>query len=224
MKLRPRQQRILEFIELYLDEHDYPPTIREIGKATGISSTSVVNYNLEKLEAMGFIERNREVSRGLRLVGYKEKRREIAHQGHQVPLYGEIAAGEPIPMPANPDEVLEYVRVPTELMPKSGDAFALRVKGHSMIDALVDTGDIIIIRSQSTVNNNEMAAVEITEPHEKAGATLKFFHLQESRDQGNAGMVELRPANPDPAYQSFWVPANQVKVYGKVVSVLRRYP
>ncbi|NOZ73108.1 MAG: repressor LexA [Chloroflexi bacterium] len=224
MKLRPRQQRMLEFIEEYLDEHDYPPTIREIGKAAGISSTSVVNYNLERLEAMGFIERNREVSRGLRLVGYKEKRREMIAEGNRVPLYGEIAAGEPIPMPASPEDVLEYVRVPSELMPKSGEAFALRVKGHSMIDALVDTGDIIIVRSQSTVENHEMAAVEIMEPHERAGATLKFFHLPERGDPEATALVELRPANPDPAYQSFWVPADQVKVYGKVVSVLRRYP
>ncbi len=216
MKLRPRQERILEFIEEYLDEYHYPPTIREIGAAAGISSTSVVNYNLERLEEMGYIQRNREVSRGIRLMGYRSRRSIAQHEAAQVPLYGEIAAGEPIPMPANPSEVLDHVTVPSELLPSSGQVFALRVKGHSMIDALVDTGDIIIVRSQPAVENSEMAAVEILEPHERAGATLKFFHQTGDK-------VELRPANPDPAYQSFWLDADQVKVYGKVVSVLRRY-
>ncbi|NOZ50112.1 MAG: repressor LexA [Chloroflexi bacterium] len=216
MKLRPRQQRILEFIQEYLDEYDYPPTIREIGKAAGISSTSVVNYNLEKLTEMGLIQRNREVSRGLRLVGYLSKHSRKLQDESKVPLYGKIAAGEPIPMPVNPKEVLDHVMVPPELLPKSGEVFALCVEGHSMIDALVDTGDIIIVRSQPTVNNSEMAVVEIMEPHEKAGATLKYFQQEGSQ-------VELRPANPDPAYHSFWLRSDQVKVYGKVVSVLRRY-
>lgn len=210
-KLRPRQERILEFIREYLDEFNYPPTIREIGHAAGISSTSVVNYNLEKLEEMGYIERNREVSRGLRLVGYKGN-----SKSREVPLYGYIAAGTPIPMPDDPALVSDYVTVPRELMPRSGEAFALRVQGHSMIDALVDDGDIIIVRSQPQVETGEMAVVEILEPADQSGATLKRFY-------SHGEQIELRPANPDPAYQSFWLDSDQVRVYGKVISALRQY-
>lgn len=214
MKLRPRQEKILEFIEAYLDEYDYPPTIREIGAAVGISSTSVVNYNLEKLEEMKMIERNREVSRGLRLVGYENWRG--GNGGREIPLYGAIAAGDPIPVPDDPESLAENVAVPSELLPRRGEAFALRVKGHSMIDALVDDGDIIIVRSQPSVETGEMAVAEVLEPPEEAGATLKRFYFQ-------GDQVELRPANPDPAYKSFWLAPDQVRVLGKVVSVMRHY-
>ncbi len=209
-KLRPRQERILEFIREYLDEYDYPPTIREMGAAAGISSTSVVNYNLERLEDMGFIARNREVSRGLRLVGYAG-----SHKTREVPLYGYIAAGDPIPMPEDPSVVMDNVDVPTGLLP-DGEAFALKVEGHSMIDALVADGDTIIVRSQPQVETGEMAVAEILESSEQTGATLKRFYLHKNQ-------VELRPANPDPAYRSFWLRPDQVKVYGKVVAVLRQY-
>ena len=209
-KLRPRQERILEFIRDYLDDNDYPPTIREIGAAAGISSTSVVNYNLERLEGMGYIERNREVSRGLRLVGYAG-----GQKTREVPLYGKIAAGNPLPMPEDPSSVMENVDVPVSLIP-SGQTFALKVEGHSMIDALVADGDTIVIRSQPRVEIGEMAVAEILDSPEQTGATLKRFYLHKNQ-------VELRPANPDPAYQSFWLSPDQVKVYGKVVAVLRQY-
>lgn len=215
MKLRPRQENILKFIRNYLDENTYPPTIREIGKAVGISSTSVVNYNLEKLEELKLIERNREVSRGLRLVGY-EGLGGINGGGASIPLYGAIAAGDPIPVPDDPSSVEEFITVPTELLPRNGDAFTLRVQGHSMIDALVDDGDIIVVRSQQRVETGEMAVAEILEPSEQAGATLKRIYHHPDR-------VELRPANPDPSYQSFWLDPEQLRVHGKVVSVLRQY-
>ncbi len=211
MTLRPRQQRILEFIESYLVENDYPPTIREIGAAAEISSTSVVNYNLEKLEAMGYIERNREVSRGLRLVGYEGK-----HKGREVPLYGYIAAGDPIPVLDDPTSAINNIAVPSDMLPRTGETFALEVKGHSMIDALVDDGDIVIVRSQPKVETGEMAVAEILDPPDEAGATLKRFYLRGSQ-------VELRPANPDPSYRSFWLHPSQVRVHGKVVSVLRKF-
>jgi repressor LexA len=214
MKLRPRQQQILSFIQIYHNEHNYPPTIREIGSAVGISSTSVVNYNLEKLEEMKLIERNREVSRGLRLLDHDQKPEPV--RGRQIPMYGAIAAGIPIPVPDDPESVLELVSVPEYLLPRSGDSFALHVKGHSMIDALVDDGDIIIVRSQPRVETGQMAIAEILEPHPQAGATLKRFY--QSGDQ-----VELRPANPDPAYHSYWVNSDQVRVHGAVAGVLRRY-
>ena len=211
-ELRPRQKAMLEFIRQFIEEHDYPPTIREIGAAVGISSTSVVNYNLDQLEQKGYIIRNREVSRGLRLVDSTFSRRT-----HNVPFYGVIAAGSPIPVPEDPTSVLEYVAVPADMLPPSGDVFALRVQGQSMIDALVDDGDIVLVRSQPTVETREMAVVEVLEPPEEAGATLKYFYHHGDR-------IELRPANPDPAYQPLILSPEQVRVHGKVIGVIRRYP
>jgi len=210
-KLRPRQKAMLEFIRQFIEENDYPPTIREIGAAVGISSTSVVNYNLDQLERKGHIIRNREVSRGLRLTdsfGGKRVR--------TVPFYGEIAAGEPIPTPDDPQSVLETIAVPTDMLPSTGDFFALKVRGQSMIDALVDDGDIILVRSQPQVETKEMAVVEIVDEGAESGATLKYFYSLGDK-------VELRPANPDPAYQPIIVPAEQVRVRGKVIGVIRRY-
>ncbi len=210
-ELRPRQKAMLEFIRKFIDENDYPPTIREIGAAVGISSTSVVNYNLDQLERKGFIIRNREVSRGLRLADTQFGRRV-----RTVPFYGEIAAGEPLPVPDDPQLVDEAVAVPADMLPSTGDFFALKVKGQSMIDALVDDGDVILVRSQPQVETKEMAVVEIIDESNESGATLKYFY--------NLGdKVELRPANPDPAYQPIIVPAEKVRVRGKVIGVIRRY-
>ena len=210
-ELRPRQKAMLEFIRQFIDENDYPPTIREIGAAVGISSTSVVNYNLDQLERKGFIIRNREVSRGLRLTDTQFGRRV-----RTVPFYGEIAAGEPLPVPDDPQQVDEAVAVPADMLPSTGDFFALKVKGQSMIDALVDDGDIILVRSQPQVETKEMAVVEIIDETNESGATLKYFY--------NLGdKVELRPANPDPAYQPIIVPTEKVRVRGKVIGVIRRY-
>ena len=210
-ELRPRQKAMLEFIRQFIDENDYPPTIREIGAAVGISSTSVVNYNLDQLERKGYIIRNREVSRGLRLTDAQFGRRV-----RTVPFYGEIAAGEPLPVPDDPQQIDEAVSVPADMLPSTGDFFALRVKGQSMIDALVDDGDIILVRSQPQVETKEMAVVEIIDESNESGATLKYFY--------NLGdKIELRPANPDPAYQPIVVPAEKVRVRGKVIGVIRRY-
>ncbi len=210
-ELRPRQKAMLEFIRQFIEENDYPPTIREIGAAVGISSTSVVNYNLDQLERKGRIIRNREVSRGLRLIDSQSKRRV-----RTVPFYGEIAAGAPIPAPDDPTSVIENIVVPADMLPSTGDFFALKVKGQSMIDALVDDGDVILVRSQPQVETKEMAVVEIIDESNESGATLKYFY--------NLGdKVELRPANPDPAYQPIIVAPEQVRVRGKVIGVIRRY-
>jgi repressor LexA len=211
-ELRPRQRAILAFIREFIESQDYPPTIREIGAAVGISSTSVVNYNLDQLERKGHIIRNREVSRGLRLVASQQFGRRV----RSVPFYGEIAAGQPIPTPDDPESTLTHVAVPADMLPSTGDVFALKVKGQSMIDALVDDGDIILVRSQPQVETKEMAVVEVTDEESETGATLKYFyHLGDK--------IELRPANPDPAYQPIVLAPEQVRVRGKVIGVIRRY-
>ncbi len=135
-KLSARQQAILDFIGAFLDENDYPPTIRDIQHELGISSTSVVDYNLKVLEERNLIRRNRNISRGIELVG-----REAARSGTvSVPLVGQIAAGQPIPVPEAfaEHDVANMIEVSRNLAPNSGDGlFALKVKGNSMIDAMI---------------------------------------------------------------------------------------
>ncbi len=153
-RLSGRQQAMLEFITGFIEESGYPPTIREIGKACGISSTSVVNYNLNKLERDGYLARDREVSRGLRLSD--------ALPGNlvRVPLLGRIVASEPVPMPSDPavlgeDRAIELTR---DIVDVGDDLFALQVKGDSMVDAMIGDGDIVIMRPHPNVQNGDLVA------------------------------------------------------------------
>ena len=141
--LSERQRRILEFLGEYIEENGYPPSIREIGSAAGISSTSVVSYNLRRLEERGYISRDREVSRGLKLTSdtYGEFRPEAVVR---VPVLGRIVAGAPIPVPASDfalmgDETIELTR---DILGDPKGLYALQVEGESMIDALVHDGDV----------------------------------------------------------------------------------
>jgi len=219
-KLSTRQKRILKFIESFIEEHGYPPTIREIGEAVDIASTSVVNYNLNKLVEYGLLARSPEVSRGLRLVGAdqpKEVPLKVADVAHlvQVPLVGKIAASAPVPLPGedfgyyfDDDDVID---VPQSMLGKhrQSELFALRVTGDSMIDAMVADGDIIVLQRQNVAQNGEMVAVYLTERGE---TTLKKYYLEGKQ-------VRLQPANPmmDPIY----VDADQVNIQGRVLAVLR---
>lgn len=217
--LSERQQRILRFIYEYTNKHHYPPTIREIGDNVGISSTSVVNYNLRKLEENDLISRDREVSRGLSLnlarlteLGWlSELNGNSAERRFRIPILGKIAAGKPIPVipsePYDPEGWLELtegmLNLPAERL------FALRVQGNSMIDASVLDGDIVILHAQETANNGEMVAAWIEDDED---TTLKYL-----RREGN--MVHLVPANPN--YQPIIRPADKVRINGRVVSVIR---
>lgn len=211
-KLSKRQKHILVFMEQYLEERGYPPTIREIGVATGINSTSVVNYNLNKLVQAGYLERTDNVSRGMRLVapnGKKDKVVQLASAAINIPLRGEIVAGEPVPAYGESEDVIE---VTPAMLGKtdSKEVFALRVNGDSMIDAMIADGDIVLLRRQETANNGDMVAVWLTSRGE---TTLKYFYNEGAR-------IRLQPANPymDPIYED---PAN-CQVQGKVVSVIRQ--
>ena len=147
--LSRRQRSILEFIEQFLIENDYPPTIRDIQGELGISSTSVVDYNLKVLEGRNYIRRNKNISRGIELVGRATGRRNIV----AIPLIGQIAAGLPIPVPGDLEGSgeTEMIELSGDLVPDNGrDLFALRVKGHSMVDALINDGDIVLLRRQET--------------------------------------------------------------------------
>jgi repressor LexA len=212
-KLSERQRNILRFIELHLDSHGFPPTIRQIGKATGIESTSVVNYNLNKLVAAGYLSREARSSRGLRLVGKESRRRGAVNTtpSIQVMLAGSIAAGQPFPLPENMQDISE----PLDVLPAMlrgvdpAEVFALRVKGDSMIDAMISDGDIVLIRRQHTADDGEMCAVFIEDRNE---VTLKYFYREGDR-------VRLQPAHP--TMQPITVDARTVRVQGRVLSVLR---
>jgi repressor LexA len=205
MDLSSRQEAILGFINQFLRENRYPPTIRDIGKAVGISSTSVVNYNLNILEREGYVTRDREVSRGLRIVGESPERRDVL----LLPLLGRIAAGDPIPVPGDavPEDHLELAR---GVLRDEEDLYALQVQGESMIDALVNDGDIVVMKHQETAENGDMVAVWLRDREE---TTLKKFYHEGNR-------IRLQPANPtmEPIYAS---PSN-VQVQGKVVMVIRQ--
>lgn len=209
-KLSARQQAILDFIGAFLDENDYPPTIRDIQHELGISSTSVVDYNLKVLEERDLIRRNRNISRGIELVG----RMPVRSSTVSVPLIGQIAAGLPIPVPESftEQDVSGMIELSRELAPNSGQGlFALKVKGHSMIDAMICDGDIVILKAQQTCENGDTVAVWLEEERE---TTLKKFYLED----GNR--VRLQPQNVtmDPIYTD----ASNVQVQGKLVTVVRQ--
>lgn len=228
--LSERQIGILKYIREYLDENTRPPTIREIGNATNISSTSVVNYNLTRLTERGLLEREAEVSRGIRLtekalaeIGYVADKvaaavdtaMETVARMVRVPLLGNIVAGEPIEVGNN--DFLTYdeddaIDLSATMLPagKTDDLFALRVSGESMIDAMVNDGDIVVMKQQETAKNGDMVAIWL---NASDTTTLKYFYHEGNR-------VRLQPANPtmDPIY----VNPNDVRVQGKVMMVLRQ--
>jgi len=199
--LSQKQQKIIGFLRHFIREKDYPPSIRDIQEACGISSTSVVDYNLKALERLGYIHRDREVSRAIELLdGSGRRPRTIA-----VPIIGQIAAGQPIPVPEASVDYSETVDITADMARGKENVYALRVKGTSMIDALVNDGDIIILEQISSPKNGEMVAAWLKKEQE---ATLKKFYREGKR-------VRLQPANETmaPIYSS----ADNVEVQGRVL-------
>lgn len=215
MDLTTRQKRMLEYIQRHLQESGYPPTIREIGQEVGISSTSVVNYNLNVLKDKGYIERARETSRGLRIVGRGAAvTRRPAVEEYPVPMAGYIAAGEPLRLPDTDFSLTDYetITLTRDILPPGPELFALKVKGESMIDALVNDGDIVILRRQSEANNGDMVAAWLVEEGE---TTLKRLYWEKA-----ANRVRLQPANP--TMQPIYVHPANLEIKGKVVAVIRQ--
>jgi repressor LexA len=210
--LSTRQKDILNYIEDFMSRRGFPPAIRQIQETLGISSTSVVAYNLKALEGKGLLKREGKVSRGI-TIPQTSPATLSRHNPMQVPLLGVITAGQPLP---NPEEIqaesAETVEVPPEIAPpeKLQDVYALKVRGHSMIDALIDDGDIVLIRYQETAENGQMIAARIEDDN---AVTLKKFYKE-------GGRVRLQPANVtmDPIY----VDAANVRIQGRVVGVLRQ--
>lgn len=210
-RLSKRQEAILDFIRRFTEEHGYPPTIREIGRACDISSTSVVNYNLNKLERAGFLVRKREVSRGLRLVGVERGQGGVLIR---VPLVGRIVASEPVPVPGSDfsyfgaDEAIDVTR---DIVGAGEDLFALQVEGDSMIDAMIHDGDVVIMRPHKDVQDGDLVAVWLEDREE---TTLKRIYREDVR-------IRLQPANP--LMQPIYIDdPSVVHVQGRVVAVIRQ--
>ena len=203
--LSPRQQKILSFIRRFIDEKEYPPSIRDIQIGCGISSTSVVDYNLKALERMGHIRRDREVSRAIELLDGSGRRvRSVA-----VPLVGRIAAGQPIPVPEGSLAYDETVSLTPDMTGGREDIFALRVKGTSMIDELINDGDIVVMEPANTAQDGDTVAVWLKK---EEAVTLKKFYREGDR-------VRLQPANE--ALPPIYTDASNVEVQGRVLSVFR---
>ncbi len=206
--LTERQRKILEFINTFAEEKQYAPSIRDIVKGCDISSTSVVDYNLRILEREGHLRRDAEISRGIVLL-HQRSRDKVT-----VPLVGQIAAGQPIPVPSadtwDTTAGAEQIEVPREMVGANEGVFALRVRGTSMIDALINDGDVVLMRAAQSADNGEMVAAWLQDTQE---VTLKKIYYEGEK-------VRLQPANV--TMQPIYTASNNVEVQGKVVGVLRQ--
>jgi repressor LexA len=218
--LSDRHVRVLGFLVEYQSENGRPPSIREIGDAAKISSTSVVNYYLEQLEKMGYIERDGRVSRGLRLTEKVNEVVQVITDLMRVPVLGRIVASAPSPVPGsdfNYYDAETTVEIASSLLPepeKDKPLFALEVDGDSMIDAMVNHGDYVIMKpvsNNSEVRNGDMVAVWLPNQDE---TTLKYFYKEKEG-------YRLQPANPTmgPIIINKEEP---LEIKGKVVMVIRK--
>jgi len=228
--LGERPLKILKFLSKYQGDHGYSPSIREIGKFIGVDSTSLVDYYLNQLVDKGYIERDNRVSRSIRILKdltpnlverVAEKTAQVAQVVSDllsIPLVGRIGASLPIPMPETSGayfDAFSSVEVARSLLPvreKTSELFALEVDGVSMIDAMVNDGDIVIMKKTNTANNGEMVAVWLEDNNE---TTIKYFFKENGR-------VRLQPANP--TMQPIIIDnPEQVRIQGKVVMVVRQF-
>ena len=207
-----RKQRILDHIAATLRARGYPPSVREIALAVGLASTSAVHHHLEALERDGYLERGAARSRAIRLTPHAALRmglssellpQEPTQQSHVLPVIGEIAAGGPIEAY---QDATETMAIP-ELLAPSGDAYVLKVRGDSMIDAHIADGDFVLIRPQSTARNGDIVVAQV----EDNGVTLKSFFKEQGR-------IRLQPANPNYPPQYY----DDVRIQGKLIGVIRR--
>jgi repressor LexA len=202
--LTGRQQEIWDFLVDYVDRHGYPPTVREIGEQVGLASPSTVHAHLANLERAGYLKRDPTKPRALELTGMRRPQGGIVQQG--LPLLGEIAAGGPLLAEEN---VEEYVSLPEQLVGGAAD-FLLRVKGDSMIDAGILSGDIVAVRKTETAKNGDIVVALAGDDESADEATVKRYFREDGR-------IRLQPENEalEPIY------AKHVQILGKVVGVFR---
>ena len=198
--LTKRQREILDFLNEFIENHGYAPSLEEIGRRFGLSSLATVHKHLTNLQDKGFIKRTWNRSRSVELVPTR-----VAGRAVELPLLGNVAAGTPIEAIVS----AETVAVPEDFVGKR-DTYALRVRGDSMIDEQIRNGDLVIIEDRKTADNGEMVIALL----QGAEVPLKKFY----RDNGR---VKLQPANR--SLQPLFVDADQVQIQGVVVGVMRKY-
>lgn len=228
--LSERHQKIMEFLSRFQDDNGYSPSIRQIGDSINVKSTSLIDYYLNQLQEMGYIEREGRISRSIRVIKSTSPLGEFSHKIANtvrsaadslasmvsIPLAGRIVASAPIPMPAsdlNYYDAESSVDIARSLLPTRdvSELFALEVDGDSMIDAMVNDGDIVILRRSAEANNGDMVAVWLEDEHE---TTLKYFYKTKTG-------ITLVPANPTMQPKVVKNPS-QLRIKGKVVMVIRQ--
>jgi len=198
------RQRILKFLHDFVDDRGYAPTVRDILRGCSLSSTAVVQHHLNVLEREGYIHRDPEVFRSIQLLDRKNTIR--------VPLLGSIAAGEPIPVPSSETWTSEAVEVLqlTEELTQGKEVYALKVNGLSMMDALIDDGDIVLMEPANTAEDGDVVAAWLKDKQE---VTLKRF-FQET------GRICLQPANSQ--MKPLYVNPEDIEIQGRVIGVIRK--
>ena len=202
-KLSVRQEVMLGFLQDFMDERKYPPSVREIKDGCGLSSTSVVDYNLKKLQAKGFIDRETSVSRGIRLVGEGVRERTRA-----VPVLGSVSEYDPALAPTSKNG-REEILLTSAFTGTKPSLFALRVNGTGMADALLTSGDVVLIDPSSETADGDLILARLN-PSRKVVVKRRFAEGGDLRLQS-----ESEPA------KSIRVPAKDVTVHGKVVGMVR---
>ncbi len=210
-KLPPRRRQILDFIQKFAGDNGMAPTVRDVQKGCNISSTSVVDYNLRILDRDGYLNRRPDVARGIELLNDAGQ---PVSNAPKVQIVGAIAAGLPIPTFSTEEAAssaeFDTVEVSPELTRRYGRLYGLSVAGTSMIDALIDDGDVIIVNPAPEASNGDMVVAWLKDREE---VTLKKFYLE-------GDQVRLQPANSQMA--PIYTPASNVEIHGKVVQVIRR--
>jgi repressor LexA len=229
--LSERLKKILFFLANFVRENGYSPNIREIGDSISVGSTSLIDYYLNQLEELGYIARDKHIARSIRMLkplpgdsastgavrNIQTTAAHIANDILRIPLLGRIVASAPIPMPTSdlgyfdPDSSVEIARSLLPARDKTNELFALEVNGDSMIDAMVNDGDIVIMKKAQEANNGEMVAVWLDDEN---ATTLKYFYKENDR-------VRLQPANPTMKPIYIDNPAT-LRIMGKVVMVIRQ--
>jgi repressor LexA len=228
--LSERHRKIMEFLSKFQDSNGYSPSIRQIGDSINVKSTSLIDYYLNQLQQMGFIDREDRISRSIRVIRTVPVLGEISQKVSDVirsasnalaelvsiPIAGRIVASAPIPMPSsdlNYYDAESSVDIARSLLPTRdvSELFALEVDGDSMIDAMVNDGDIVVMKKAISANNGEMVAVWLDDKDE---TTLKYFYKEATR-------IRLQPANPNmgPIYVD---DPKSLRIMGKVVLVIRQ--
>jgi repressor LexA len=207
VELSPRQREIIEFVNQHVDQYGYPPTVREIGQAVGLTSPSTVHAHLARLEGAGLIRRDKTKPRALEVMeGGRGRSAAVADASPRnvnvLPLVGEVAAGAPV---VAEDRIEDMVAVPDQLCADAD--FVLTVKGESMIEAGILPGDLVVVRKQDDARNGEIVVALVGDEE----ATVKRFFREHGR-------VRLQPENAtmEPLYP------DEVRVLGTVKAVLRR--